>query len=67
MKTRQIISYKLKFISEDGEVITDIITSDDLCDNETVDEYIEEKVKRLCKSTDVKWEGKLLGEESFRL
>lgn len=68
MRTKEYKVWQLQFISEDGESINERINEyEDLLEDETIEDYIEERKDELYDSTDVEWECKITNTESIRI
>lgn len=67
MKTRPIETYHIRFESAEGEIIEETISTDDLYEDETVDDYINDRIAMLVVSDAITWKGEVVREEGFRL
>lgn len=67
MKTRPIETYHIRFESAEGEIIEETISTDDLYEDETVDDYINDRIAMLVMSDAITWKGEVVREEGFRL
>ena len=67
MKTRPIEMYHIRFESAEGEIIEETISTDDLYEDETVEDYINDRVAMLVISDAITWKGEVIREEGFRL